>query len=101
MKISKPIKEEIIVFAFKKYSQYRFKDSDNSSYRFVNASLEKMISGHDTISCKIGISGYREDLVSYISGLIDIYMTTQNFKIDKVENFEQVDFDPDIDDTIM
>ena len=101
MKKSKPKKEDIVVFAFKKGSQGRFEERDNSSYRFVDASIEKMMTGHNVFSDKIGISGYREDLVSYISSLIDVYVRIYNVEIDKVEDFDHVDFDPDLDDSIV
>jgi hypothetical protein len=101
MKKTKPKKEEIVVFAFKKGSQTRFEGSDNSSYRFVDSSIEKMMKGYSVISDKIGISGYREDVVNYISSLIDVYVKIYDVQIDKVEDFDPVDFDPDIDDTVV
>ena len=103
MKKSKPKKEDIVVFAFKKGSQTRFEDSDNSSYRFVDSSIEKIMKGYSVVSDKIGISGYREDVVNYISSLIDVYVKIYNVEIDKVEDFDPVDFDPDIDldDTVV
>jgi hypothetical protein len=101
MKKTKPKKEDIVVFAFKKGSQTRFEDTDNSSYRFVDSSIEKMMKGYSVISDKIGISGYREDVVNYISSLIDVYVKIYNVEIAKVEDFDPVDFDPDIDDTIV
>ena len=97
MKKTKPKKEEIVVFAFRKGSQTRFEDSDNNSYRFVDAQLERMLAGYNVVSDKIGVSGYREDVVNYISSLIDVYIKIYNVEIDKVEDFEPVDFDPDID----
>ena len=97
MKKSKPKKEDIVVFAFRKGSQTRFEDSDNNSYRFVDAQLERMMAGYNVVSDKIGVSGYREDVVNYISSLIDVYVKIYNVEIDKVEDFEPVDFDPDID----
>ena len=97
MKKSKPKKEDIVVFAFKKGSQTRIEDTDNSSYRFVDSSIEKMMAGYNVVSDKIGVSGYREDVVNYISSLIDVYVKIYNVEIDKVEDFEPVDFDPDID----
>ena len=97
MKKTKPKKEEIVVFAFRKGSQTRFEDSDNNSYRFVDAQLERMMAGYNVVSDKIGVSGYREDVVNYISSLIDVYVKIYNVEIDKVEDFEPVDFDPDID----
>jgi len=101
MKKTKPKKEDIVVFAFKKGSQTRFEDTDNSSYRFVDSSIEKIMKGYNVVSDKIGISGYREDVVNYISSLIDVYVKIYNVEIDKVEDFDPVDFDPDIDDTVV
>ena len=99
MKKSKPKKEDIVVFAFKKGSQTRIEDTENSSYRFVDSSIERMMKGYDVVSEKIGISGYREDVVNYISSLLDVYVKIYDVDIDKVEDFDPVDFDPDIDDT--
>jgi hypothetical protein len=101
MKKTKPKKEDIVVFAFKKGSQTRFEDTDNSSYRFVDSSIEKIMKGYCVVSDKIGISGYREDVVNYISSLIDVYVKIYKVEIDKVEDFDPVDFDPDIDDTVV
>ena len=101
MKKTKPKKEDIVVFAFRKGSQTRFEDTDNSSYRFVDSSIQKMMKGYNVVSDKIGVSGYREDVVNYISSLIDVYVKIYNVEIDKVEDFDLVDFDPDIDDTVV
>ena len=97
MRKSKPKKEDIVVFAFKKGSQNRIEDSNNSTYRFVDVAIEKMMAGHNVISEKISISGYREDLVCYISSLLDVYVKIYNLEIDKVDDFDPIDFDPDID----
>ena len=86
-----------MVFAFRKGSQTRFEDTDNSSYRFVDSSIEKIMKGYNVVSDKIGISGYREDVVNYISSLIDVYVKIYDVQIDKVEDFDPVDFDPDRD----
>ncbi len=101
MKKTKPKKEDIVVFAFRKGSQTRFEDTDNSSYRFVDSSIEKIMKGYSVVSDKIGISGYREDVVNYISSLIDVYVKIYKVEIDKVEDFDPVDFDPDLDDTFI
>jgi hypothetical protein len=97
MKKSKPKKEDIVVFAFKKGSQTRIEDTENSSYRFVDSSIEKMMAGYNVVSEKISISGYREDVVCYISSLINVYIKIYNLEIEKVEDFDPVDFDPDRD----
>jgi hypothetical protein len=101
MKKTKPKKEEIVVFAFKKGSQTRFEDSESSAYRFIDASIQKMMTGYSVVSEKIGISGYREDIVNYLSSLLLIYIKIHNLEIDKIEDFDPVDFDPDIDDTVV
>ena len=101
MRKSKLKKEDIVVFAFKKGSQISIEGSNNSTYRFVDVAIEKMMTGCNVVSNKIGISGYREDLVNYISSLIDVYIKIYNLEIDKVDDFDPIDFDPDrdIDDT--
>jgi hypothetical protein len=101
MKKSKPKKEDIVVFAFKRGSQTRFEDSDSRSYRFVDAQIERMMAGYNVVSDKIGLSGSRFDMVNYISSLIDVYVKIYNVDIDKVEDFDPIDFDPDIDDTVV
>lgn len=103
MKKSKPKKEDIVVFAFKKGSQIKFEDTDNNTYRFVDSSIERMLAGHNVISNKIAISGHREDLVTYISSLIDVYIKIYNVEFVKVEDYDPVDFDPDtdIEDTVV
>ena len=58
MNRNKPQKEDIVVFAFKKGSQTRFEDSENSTYRFVDSSIEKMMTGYNVVSDKISISGF-------------------------------------------
>jgi hypothetical protein len=101
MKKSKPKKEDIVVFAFKKGSQTRFEDSESSTYRFVDGSIERMMAGYNVVSDKICLSGSRFDLVNYISSLIDVYVKIYDVHIDKVEDFDPIDFDPDIDDTVV
>lgn len=97
MKKSKPKKEDIVVFAFRKGSQTRFEDTESNAYRFIDASIQKMMTGYNVVSDKIGISGYREDLVNYISSLLDVYVKIYDVDIDKVEDYDPVDFDPDIE----
>jgi len=101
MKKTKPKKEDIVVFAFKKGSQTRFEDTDNSSYRFVDAQIERMMKGYNVVSDNIALSSDRVTLVNYISSLIDVYIKIYNIDIEKVEDFDPVDFDPDIDDTVV
>jgi hypothetical protein len=69
-----PRKEEIVVFAFKKGSQTKLQSYDKDSYRFVEDCFEKLMSGHNIECSKIGLSGYREDMVNYLASLIDIYV---------------------------
>lgn len=97
MNRNKPQKEDIVVFAFKKGSQTRFEDSENSTYRFVDSSIEKMMTGYNVVSDKISISGYREDVVNYISSLISVYIKIYDVTIDKVEDFDPFEYDPDLE----
>ena len=101
MKKSNPMKEDIVVFAFKKGSQTRLEEPKNSSYQFVNNLFKKLMDDHNVISNKIAISSHKEDLVNYISSIIDVYVNIYNLKLDKIDDFNQVDFDPDIDDTMV
>jgi hypothetical protein len=94
---NKPKKEEIVVLAFKKDSQTRVDGIENSSYRFVDSSIELMLAGFNVVSDKIGITGHRQDVVNYISSLIDVYVKIYNVNIDRMEDFDPVDFDPDIE----
>ena len=68
MKKTKIKKEDIVVFAFKKGSQTRFEDSDNSTYRFVDSSIERMMKGYSVVSEKIGISVLQRE----IQGSVDL-----------------------------
>ncbi len=94
---NKPKKEEIVVLAFKKDSQTRVDGIENSSYRFVDSSIELMLAGFNVVSDKIGITGHRQDVVNYISSLIEVYIKIYNVNIDRMEDFDPVDFDPDIE----
>jgi hypothetical protein len=97
MRKSKPKKEDIVVFAFKKGSQAKFYDTENSTYRFVDASIQRMMTEYNVISDNIALSSDRVTLVNYISSLIDVYIKIYNIDIEKVEDFDPVDFDPDRD----
>lgn len=94
---NKPKKEDIVVLAFKKDSQTRVDGIENSSYRFVDSSIELMLAGFNVVSDKIGITGHRQDVVNYISSLIEVYIKIYNVNIDRMEDFDPVDFDPDIE----
>ena len=89
--------EEIVVFAFKKGTQINSPNSNSESYSFVNTSIDIMTKGYNVTANKIGISGYREDVIGYIASLIDFYMSICKAEIVKVEDFNQKDFDPDIE----
>ncbi len=101
MENNKTKKEDIVVLAFKKDSQTRVDGIENSSYRFVDSSIELMLAGFDIVSDKIGITGHRQDVVNYISSLIDVYIKIYNVNIDKIEDFDPADYDPDMDDIVV
>jgi hypothetical protein len=97
MRKSKPKKEDIVVFAFKKGSQDKFYDTENGTYRFVDASIQRMMTEYNVICDNIALSSDRVTLVNYISSLIDVYIKIYDIDIEKVEDFDPVDFDPDRD----
>ncbi len=101
MKKSKPKKEDIVVFAFRKGSQARIEESKSSTYKFVDNSINRMLAGYNITSEKLAFSGFRDDICDFISGLIDVYVKIYNVEIDKDEDWDPVDFDPDIDDTVV
>ena len=78
-------------------SQDKFYDTENSTYRFVDASIQRMMTEYNVISDNIALSSDRVTLVNYISSLIDVYIKIYNIDIEKVEDFDPVDFDPDRD----
>ena len=65
--------------------------------RFVDASIQRMMKEYNVISDNIALSSDRVTLVNYISSLIDVYIKIYNIDIEKVEDFDPVDFDPDRD----
>ena len=56
-----------------------------------------MMKEYNVISDNIALSSDRVTLVNYISSLIDVYIKIYNIDIEKVEDFDPVDFDPDRD----
>ncbi len=101
MENNKTKKEDIVILAFKKDSQARVDGIENGSYRFVDSSIELMLAGFNVVSDKIGITGHRQDVVNYISSLIDVYLKIYNVNIDKIEDFDPADYDPDMDDIVV
>jgi len=97
MRKSKLKKEDIVVFAFRKGSQARIEESKSSTYKFVDKAINRMLASYNVTSEKIAFSGFRDDINNFVSGLIDVYVKIYNVEIDKVEDFDPVDFDPDID----
>lgn len=97
MRKTKPKKEDIVVFAFRKGSQARIEESKSSTYKFVDKAINRMLAGYNVTSDKIAFSGFRDDINNFVSGLIDVYVKIYNVEIDKIEDFDPIDFDPDID----
>lgn len=101
MKKNNPKKEDIVVLAFKKDSQTRVDGIENGSFRFVESSIDLMLAGFNVDSDKICLSGRKFEIINYISGLIDVYIKIYNVNIEKIEDFDPADYDPDIDDTVV
>jgi hypothetical protein len=97
MENNKPKKEEIVVLAFKKDSQTRVDGIENSSYRFVESAIDLMLAEFNVRSEKLALAGCRKDIYNYISSLIDVYIKIYNVNIERMEDFDPVDFDPDIE----
>ena len=64
---------EIAVFAFTKDSQVNEHLVNRDSYRFVMDTFQILMNKNNVVSNKVGISGYKEDVASYISALIELY----------------------------
>ena len=83
---------EIAVFALSKGSQMNAEIVNSQSYRHVLRLIENTIRLNNVVSDKIGISGYKEDVVAYIVMMINLCMY-KNMEIDLLEDTN--DYDPD------
>lgn len=90
----KPIRHtEIAVFTFSRGSQFHERIYEDRAYDFVKQAIDIMMKKSFVESDKVGISGYKEDVISYIAGLIHFY-TTSDLDIELMDDLHE--YDPDM-----
>ena len=83
---------EIAVFALSKGSQMNEQIINSESYSHVLRLIENTMRMHNVVSDKVGISGYKEDVVAYIVMMINLCMY-KDMDIDLLEDTNE--YDPD------
>ena len=83
---------EIAVFALSKGSQINEQIINSENYGHVLRLIENTMRMHNVVSDKVGISGYKEDVVSYIVMMINLCMY-KDMEIDLLEDTNE--YDPD------
>jgi hypothetical protein len=83
---------EIAVFALSKGSQMNEQIVNSESYSHVLRLIENTMRMHNVVSDKVGISGYKEDVVAYIVMMINLCMY-KDMDIDLLEDTNE--YDPD------
>ena len=84
---------EIAVFALSKGSQMNEQIINSESYSHVLRLIENTMRMHNVVSDKVGISGYKEDVVAYIVMLMN-FCFFKDMEIDLLEDTNE--YDPDI-----
>lgn len=67
---------EIAVFSFDRGSQFNPHVYSDKCYDFVEKIIDNMMYKNNVYSDKVGISGYKGDVIAYIVGLINLYVMT-------------------------
>jgi hypothetical protein len=83
---------EIAVFALSKGSQMNEQIINSENYGHVLRLIENTMKMHNVISDKVGISGYKEDVVAYIVMLMN-FCFYKDMEIDLLEDTNE--YDPD------
>ncbi len=83
---------EIAVFSLSKGSQMNAEIINSQSYGHVLRLIENTMRLNNVVSDKIGISGYKEDVVAYIVMMINLCMY-KDMEIDLLEDTNE--YDPD------
>ena len=83
---------EIAVFALSKGSQMNEQIINSESYSHVLRLIENTMRMNNVVSEKVGISGYKEDVVAYIVMMINLCMY-KDMEIDLLEDTNE--YDPD------
>jgi len=83
---------EIAVFALSKGSQMNEQIINSDNYGHVLRLIENTMRMHNVVSDKVGISGYKEDVVAYIVMMINLCMY-KDMEIDLLVDTNE--YDPD------
>ncbi|NQW78915.1 MAG: hypothetical protein HQ449_06325 [Chitinophagaceae bacterium] len=83
---------EIAVFALSKGSQMNEQIINSENYGHVLRLIENTMRMNNVVSDKVGISGYKEDVVAYIVMMINLCMY-KDMEIDLMEDTNE--YDPD------
>ena len=83
---------EIAVFALSKGSQMNEQIINSENYDHVLRLIENTMRMHNVVSDKVGISGYKEDVVAYIVMLMN-FCFFKDMEIDLLEDTNE--YDPD------
>lgn len=86
--------KDIAVFTFARGSQNHSNISESESYQFVERIINSMMSRNGVDTPKVGIGGTKEDVISFIAGLIE-YQLMYNVEIEFVEG-DTTEYDIDM-----
>jgi hypothetical protein len=92
--MEKNTNKDIAVFAFARGTQIHSNITGSESYKFVEQVINSMMSRNGVDTPKVGISGTKEDVISFIAGLIE-YKIMYNIKLEYME-IDSSEFDPDV-----
>ena len=81
---------EIAVFALSKGSQLNKRKQKGQSYYYMLNIFETLMRQNNVVSGKVGISGYKEDVASYLAALLEMYFHKD---IELMEDI--IEYDPD------
>lgn len=76
---------EIAVFALSKGSQMNERVQKGQSYNYMLNELETLMKKSNVARGKVGISGYKEDVATYLAALLEVYFY-KDMEIDLMED---------------
>jgi len=86
--------KDIAVFTFARGSQIHSNITESESYQFVERIINNMMRRSGVETPKVGIGGTKEDVISFIAGLIE-YQLMYNVEIEYVEG-DTTEYDIDM-----
>ena len=87
--------DDIMVFSFKKDSQYNDRFKTEKEYEYVFTVLNRLLQEKGVNTPKIGIGGYIEDVAAYISFIIRSYQLYNSINSVEIADFDPAEFDPE------